>query len=182
MTVEACIDTPTTRSSGRHAARCEHAIRGMTARRPADAPSPTIDRAITDTERAAWRCRMAARAVLTRAGDTTVPKLSLLARDETTLSIPAGAGELLTITYRASKVTPRFLEALQKAETDGSIAGSLIRPLSELLVSWDLLTDDEAPIPTTPKALEGVPFPVLVTVMNAIAASLADGGINGSGH
>lgn len=100
-----------------------------------------------------------------------MPKLSTLARDQALVRIPIGA-ETLTVAYRPSKATPNLLRQIAGAsEVDGVLA-----PLAELLVSWDLVTDDEEPIPTTVDALGGVPMSVLAHVAEGIAGALSENG------
>lgn len=102
-----------------------------------------------------------------------MPRLSTVTRDTVTLSVPLGGGDALSVEYRPSVLTPRLLRQLQAAELSASISDGLLGPLSELLVSWDLTTDDDAPIPTTAEALADIPFTVLLHVMLAIANSAA---------
>lgn len=101
-----------------------------------------------------------------------MPKLSTLARDQALVVIPIG-GERLTVAYRPSRATPNLLKRIAGADQVDDVLG----PLSELLVSWDLLDDDsDQPIPTTPEGLGGVPMSVLSHVAEGIAGALSENG------
>lgn len=101
-----------------------------------------------------------------------MPKLDALTRDTDSVAIPFGS-DTLTVQYRPGALTTELVEALQGAETATAPAAAVLEPLARLLVSWDLLDDDERPIPTTVQGLRGVPLSILARVAEAVASALA---------
>jgi hypothetical protein len=105
-------------------------------------------------------------------GVTAMPKLSAVVAEQAEVLVPIGA-ERVKVSFNPSKLTPRLVEGVMAGERTGSIDGALLGPLSELLIEWDLTTDDEEPLPTTPSALRDVPAVVLTHVLLAIVQHIA---------
>ena len=106
------------------------------------------------------------------AGGMTVPKLEALTRDTAKVSIPFGP-EKLTVEYRPGALTSALIAQLTNVDPEAEMAAAVLEPMSRLLVSWDLLYDDERPIPTTVDGLKRVPLTVLTTVAEAVAGAIA---------
>jgi hypothetical protein len=166
--------------------RRRHAERSGEARRRLAAHRPTRPPAIAPDVRVFARAESLAldsinRIAASRGGDPTVPKLSAITQDKARVGVPIGDDEL-KVAYRPSRMTPALLARVQQAERDGSINGAMLEPLAALLVSWDLLDDDDEPIATTPEALAEVPLVILRAVLEAIGTAVAASARNGAGH
>jgi hypothetical protein len=101
-----------------------------------------------------------------------MPKLASILADKRTVPVDLGDGEMLTVTYRPSAVTPesedQFLNTL--AEQRGG--GALAKFLALTILTWDLIGDDEKPSPTTEKALRKLPIFFLSSVVKAITGDM----------
>ena len=113
-------------------------------------------------------------------------RISDVAREERPLAIDFGGGATLNIVYRNSKMSFNDMARLvtraalaAKAKDAGDVqdiaarveasADSVITPLVEALVSWDLTEDDgETLIPITEAGLRSVPSSILVEITKAM--------------
>lgn len=113
-------------------------------------------------------------------------RISDVAREERPLAIDFGGGAMLNIVYRNSKMSFNDMARLvtraalaAKAKDAGDVqdiaarveasADSVITPLVEALVSWDLTEDDgETLIPITEAGLRSVPSSILVEITKAM--------------
>jgi hypothetical protein len=101
-----------------------------------------------------------------------VPKLTDLVADRATVSVPF-EGAALRVTYRPGAITPKVQASVFKAQRDQDLEAGLCRPLSGLLVRWDLTDDDGEPMATTPEALAELPAQLLLRVLEAITDDIA---------
>lgn len=101
-----------------------------------------------------------------------MPRLTALVLDQVTLKIPAGAADVLTVVYRPRLITPEFQEAWVLAQRTNVVSGAIYGPLSELIVKWDLLDDEDQPYGTDAEALKRVPTVALLLVMKAILSDI----------
>lgn len=113
-------------------------------------------------------------------------RISDVAREERPLAIDFGGGATLNIVYRNSRMSFNDMARLvtraalaAKAKDAGDVqdiaarveasADSVITPLVEALVSWDLTEDDgETLIPITEAGLRSVPSSILVEITKAM--------------
>lgn len=86
------------------------------------------------------------------------PNASALAAAERTIPVDVRGLGTVTVTYDLARVSVEVLEAL---------APHLA--LSQVLVRWDLMVDDEHPAGTTTKELAALPLLVVMTIGKAIA-------------
>lgn len=101
-----------------------------------------------------------------------MPKLDAIAGSESTLTVPFGP-DRLSVSYRPAAVTAALIEQLASVDQDAPIGDAVLRPLSQLLVSWDLTTNDGEPIPTTVDGLRRVPLTILTRVAEAVAGAIS---------
>jgi hypothetical protein len=98
-------------------------------------------------------------------------KVGQLVKDARTVEIPID-GEPLTVSFRPSEFTPAT-EAAMMDQVDGSRAGGgLCKLLAKVLVSWELVGDDEKPYPTTEAALRKLPIAFLGLVVQGITGDM----------
>lgn len=99
-------------------------------------------------------------------------KLSQLVEDRRTVTIPIGSGEI-TLGYTPAGVTPRMFAMADEAQNGTVNIGALCTMMAPMLIDWDVTDDDGATLPLTAEGLMDVPIPVLVKLMEAIAADIA---------
>jgi len=78
-------------------------------------------------------------------------------------------GETLNVVYRPSGLTPETEDRLQEMVKEQRGGASLIVLLREILVSWDLLDDNDQPLPVDERTLRGLPITLLSRVAEAIS-------------
>lgn len=93
--------------------------------------------------------------------------ISALTANRRTLDIDF-SGETLRVTYR-----PAAINAAQEAreledKADGKHVLSVIRTITETVVSWDLMGDDGQPLPLTEDALMPLGIDILSTITTAL--------------
>jgi hypothetical protein len=83
-------------------------------------------------------------------------------------------GETINVTYRPAAYTPALEEESQRMLQETTDGASLSRMLATLLEpimeSWDVLDDQDQPIPCTLEGLREVPFQLQSAVIQAVAA------------
>lgn len=100
--------------------------------------------------------------------------LADIERDERTCVVTQDE-ETAEVVYRPSAYTPAIEDALQTAIETNRPASGVARLLSGLLISWDVLGEDGAPLATTPESLRDIPSAFLFKVINAITADMGAG-------
>jgi len=102
-------------------------------------------------------------------------KVGQLVKDARTVQVDV-EGEPLNVTYRPSEITPATESAMMD-QVDGSRAGGgLCKLLAKVLVSWELVGDDDKPYPTTEAALRKLPIAFLGIVVKGITDDLRPNG------
>ena len=79
--------------------------------------------------------------------------------------------DTLAVEYRPGASTVETAIALQEAikDEDGSPTLAMVESFQEMVVSWDLLDEDDKPYPITTETLRKLPTYFLVEIMHAIA-------------
>lgn len=101
-----------------------------------------------------------------------MPKLTDLVPSRAWITVPYGT-TAIAVAYRPGVVTPRFQKAAQAAQAERNLDVSLLGPLCQLIASWDITDDDDAPVEITPPGLEGVPLAVLLAILSAVTEDMA---------
>lgn len=83
-----------------------------------------------------------------------------------------GDDDTLTIVYRPDVFTPRIERLFQEEAKSDTPSQAMLTLLPRLVVSWDLLGDDDKPIPLTPEALEDVTREVLGEVLDIVITDM----------
>lgn len=97
-------------------------------------------------------------------------RLSDLKAATKTITIPVpGTDDTLTITYRLGEMTPERVDRLDELMEQPHTTSELWAMTLAIIVSWDLLDDEDQPIPVTPEAIASVPSPVLSWINRRIA-------------
>lgn len=73
-------------------------------------------------------------------------RLSDLTRDRRTIIVTVGDGVDVRLTYRPSALNAKLEEESRKLSAEGRILGGLAHQLAEIVESWDVTGDDEAPV------------------------------------
>lgn len=98
-------------------------------------------------------------------------RMNHLRDDRKTFQMPVG-DETLTITYRPNAITTALEDAIHDLAKDQRGGAGLAKMLSEAVVSWDLLGDDDQPVPLTEAGLRPLPIAFLSQVATAIGMDL----------
>jgi hypothetical protein len=85
------------------------------------------------------------------------------------VSVAVG-GETLSVSYRPSELTPRFLKELKEKSTGGD-AETTAEMLFHILTKWDV-TDGGNPVPLTPEILASLGFDLLNAIVQAVMEDL----------
>lgn len=81
----------------------------------------------------------------------------------------------LNLVYIPGALTPEVEDEVVKALSEPGQGKFITQFLSELIESWDLLDDDDNPIPCTPEGLRPVPIPFLGNVLDKIKEDMNPG-------
>lgn len=98
-------------------------------------------------------------------------RLHHLQQDQRTFTMPVG-DDALTITYRPGAITPAAEAAMMEAAADRGSGAALGGMLRAALVAWDLLDDDDQPIPLTEEGMSAIPTAFLAEVVRALMEDL----------
>lgn len=98
-------------------------------------------------------------------------KLSQLYHDRANVLVHVDGG-VVSVTYRPSKITPILEESIQKRINEQRGGAALVELLTESVIDWDLLDNDEKPIPPSREIFEKLPIKFLSLVCQAILEDL----------
>lgn len=96
------------------------------------------------------------------------------------VTLDFGDGDLLNVDYYPGRISERTFAQLQQfaqmaeASGQGSIDsltggfGALNAVMAEIIQTWDLLADDDIPVPLTKDSLAEVPFMIRIEVAKAV--------------
>lgn len=90
-------------------------------------------------------------------------RLSELAAERRDLAVPWGE-HTLALTYRPGQVTPAMIDEADRRAGSGGV----IWALTQCISAWDLLGDEDKPLPITETALRELPSRFIMTVFGAI--------------
>jgi hypothetical protein len=93
--------------------------------------------------------------------------ISALAANRRTVNIDF-SGETLRVTYKPSAINASQEERELADKETGHHVLSIIRTLTETIVSWDLLGEDGQPLPLTEDALKPLGIDILSQISRAI--------------
>lgn len=106
-----------------------------------------------------------------RVSDLTRPKLV-----ETTVDL--GDGDAVTLTFDRNKVTPAWAAIAEQRDNAEDVL-SVPKTLADVLVSWDVTDDNDAPFPPTAENISVFSYPVqrdlLRRILEASVPSDAEG-------
>lgn len=77
------------------------------------------------------------------------------------------AGETLEVEYRPTALTPGLIAWLRGIEADGQ-PERLAEVLCQVVIGWDLLGDDGAPLPVTEEVARELPLRLLGVIVRAV--------------
>lgn len=96
-----------------------------------------------------------------------MPALDSLKRpDPVTVTVDFG-GETVTVTFNQNAMTKRWVKQIQAGLEAEDIETSS-RSLVDLIMSWDILDSNGAPVPVTVDVLDDLPLPFLRAIDEAI--------------
>lgn len=78
----------------------------------------------------------------------------------------------LNVTYRPGVMTPDEDDRIQAARETNTATDALIDLMSRLLAAWDVVDDDDKPLPVTPALLRSMPSGLLLAIMAAVQADM----------
>ncbi len=94
-----------------------------------------------------------------------------LQNDRRTVEIPM-AGGVLHVTYRPNAINHRLAAAETTLRAEGDLYRLLSTSLLAAVVDWDLLGEDDQPLPVTQDVLDDLGVGVLQIINHAIARDL----------
>jgi len=106
-------------------------------------------------------------------------KISDLAAKVRHLTVDLGEGDQLTISYKPNALTLADEQALVDAQADGTATAKVADQLCKLLVLWDVVDEDDTPLPITPETMDTLPGAVLASVLTAIREDQSPNARNG---
>ncbi len=89
-------------------------------------------------------------------------------------------GEPVEVTYTQQESSVAFVRQLRALE-GGHDEDAVVVALSRVLIAWDVLDDNDKPLPTTEAVLETLPFPFLMETLVAIRDDVVGGKGSGAG-
>jgi len=84
------------------------------------------------------------------------------------LTVDFPDGIALHLVYRTRWFTSRKAQAINAARRQGDMSAGIADPLCALIESWDLLGDDDHPLPITPDTMLDLPEAIVVALERAI--------------
>ena len=101
-----------------------------------------------------------------------MPKLSKHFAKPRAVEVPLGDGEVLTLSVRADKITPAYMNEMQTAKNSTAATVSFLCDVVEL---WDAEDDRGKIIPLTVEALMQLPVELVRAMTTAIFESISEG-------
>jgi hypothetical protein len=100
-------------------------------------------------------------------------KVSSLARQQDTLRIEVGPGEdeVVEVVYRPGALTLEIADRLRELQDSPFQVDAALVLLEPMLVSWDLLDDNNEPLPVTAEGIKQVPLQFLGKLIEKMQAS-----------
>lgn len=95
-------------------------------------------------------------------------RVGSLSANTATVSIEVG-DETLNVVYKPSGLTPETEDALYELADAQRGGATLIAFLQDMLVSWDLLGEDDKPLPVNEATLRSLPVLFLSQIVEAIS-------------
>ena len=92
-------------------------------------------------------------------------KLSKLAEKTRTVQVQF-EGETADVVYRVAELTPAFTEWLQ--EEGLTRRGSLYEALEKLVISWDIVDDNDQQLAVTVEGMKPIPSALLRAILYAV--------------
>lgn len=77
----------------------------------------------------------------------------------------------LSVTYVQQGISPKFLRELDSVQSHDQLVATIVEVVDE----WDLLDDDDQPLPTTIEVVEVQPADFLARVLHAIGEDVVGG-------
>lgn len=74
----------------------------------------------------------------------------------------------LAVTYRPSELTPQNQSAIQDRIDEGEAKNILVETLCQVMITWDVMDEDDKMLPITPETLANAPGPLLLAISEAI--------------
>lgn len=115
-----------------------------------------------------------------------MPSIHRVVTGQTTVTIGEGA-DALHVTVWTNVLSPKALRNLVKNDDAGSVDGmldsldSMVNLLAQVIVSWDLTTEDDGPvIPITADALSDLGLGLLRLVLQGIMEAITVGEASGT--
>jgi hypothetical protein len=103
-------------------------------------------------------------------------KLSTVKSERKPLTIPfEEMGDELHIVYVPGALTPEVEDQVMEALEQPGQGAFLTGFITKLIESWDLLDDDEQPIPLTPGGLRSIPINFLGVLLTKIREDMNPG-------
>ena len=106
-------------------------------------------------------------------------KLSELAAKVRHLTIDLGEGDKLTVSYKPNALTLADEQQLVDAQGTPEATALIAERLCRLLVLWDVVGEDDTPLPITPETMATLPGAVLASVLTAIREDQSPNARNG---
>jgi len=97
-------------------------------------------------------------------------RISDLARETRKITINIGLSEPLEIEYRVMAYTPDLEDII--LGTQDRPAAALAHILNHLVVSWNLVDDDDKPYMLDDEHMRKLPLPVMLRIFQAIAEDM----------
>lgn len=99
--------------------------------------------------------------------------IAALKSNTRTIEIDFGEGQVLTLSYRPNAFGVAMQNEERALQADGQPLAAMAASLVRLLASWDLTTDDGAPLPITRETLETeCGLPLMRVMIDAIREDL----------
>lgn len=106
-------------------------------------------------------------------------KLSDLAAKQRHLTVDLGDGMSVTVSYKPHALTLADEQELMEAQGTATATHLIAERLCRVLTIWDVMDDDDTPLPITPEVMGTLPGKFLADILTAIREDQSPNARNG---
>lgn len=88
-------------------------------------------------------------------------------------------GDTVDIAYRPAEMTPETEDALREAREANRVTDALVGLITRAVIEWDVIGDDDKPLPITPENVRPLPSAFLLHLMAAIQEDMVPNAMRG---